>query len=235
MNSETAALAELYKSAWDAMSVFAEQSHSKPSLPVVSTMTIGCRAISGPLPIDLDAVAGTRHAAPYTNVKKGRNSFRNCILLSVPKIDICVQGSPKFGVKIFANGAIHLTGLKTFEQLDGLAKKVEACLNDSGQKYELHGFALQLLNSYFKIGRRLKLARANAILSPDASFFSRGISAHYPALVVKMPLEDHCTVSLHLFSTGTVLISGIKNPPQVAEAFCRIVRVLQTHADEVMF
>jgi hypothetical protein len=98
---------------------------------------------------------------------------------------------------------------------------------------------LQLLNCNFKRGRRLNLAAVNEFLSSSSSssrslpVFSRGMgSNNYPALVLKLfPAAGAAAshqASVHLFSTGSVLISGIKQPQHLADAFEVVVGALES-------
>lgn len=202
-----------------------------PTLPEVATMTIGCQACEGPLPIPTDEVIQHAMKSSCTPFQLGTNRFRNSILLSIPKPE---HPGRKYGIKIFKNGAVHLTGLKDFAQLSEVVTKVEQLLDDAVMLggYRLGNFCMQLANSNFKLGQRLNLAVVNRVLSKHEHIFSHGVGTNYPALVIKIPMEG-ATASVHLFSTGSVLISGVKHPCHISRAYDAIVPILDMHAHTI--
>lgn len=206
-----------------------------PTEPRLATMTVCCRmeGVDKTQPLDVTGVAELVQRGGAGAWRMGAGSFRNSLLLTLDK-----PGAPahRFGIKLFANGAVHITGLQAFEQLAAVTVAIEELLGSAtgcAHSGRLGGFSLQLANSNFKLGRRLNLPMVNAVLARRCDMFSRGISARYPALVVKVPVADNATVSVHLFRTGSVLISGVKQPEHAAEAFERVVAVLDEHVDFV--
>jgi TATA-box binding protein (TBP) (component of TFIID and TFIIIB) len=69
-------------------------------------------------------------------------------------------------------------------------------------------------------------------MSKQPQLFSRGMSTNYPALVIKVPL-DGATASVHVFTTGSVLISGVKHPLHISQAYAAVVPLLDQHVGMV--
>lgn len=213
----------------------------QPTLPVVSTMTISCRCTAPGTGIDTGAVLGFLAAdssSPFVLNSKGR-CFRNSLMLVLPK----PVARQRYGVKLFGNGSLSLTGLQAFGHLGPILEQVARLLQQAGAVQhppEAPSFdmqptvCLQLLNCNFKLGRRLNLAAVNEFLSSRSlPVFSRGMgSNNYPALVLKLfPAAGAAAshqASVHLFSTGSVLISGIKQPRHLADAFEVVVGALES-------
>jgi TATA-box binding protein (TBP) (component of TFIID and TFIIIB) len=204
----------------------------KPTAPRIATMTVGCKAGQQ---VDVAAVEQQvdRHTSPF--VKGSKGLFRNSLLLSLPK----QHGKGRFGVKVFRNGAIHLTGLQAVEQLTYVSHEIEHLLVAAmpGSLPKLHEFKWQLINCNFAVGCRLNLAAINDMVcrSPSTTLYSRGIGSQYPALVIKVPTTQGCRpASVHLFTTGSALITGIKQPADLLTAFGAIMALLDAHASLVV-
>jgi hypothetical protein len=132
----------------------------KPTRIKVATMTVGCKLVaaapdaaaaadSAQQQVDIAAIAGyVAGNESHTSFRLSKGHFRNSVILSLPKEQqpASTTACRKFGVKLFANGAVHLTGLQSFGQLAEVAEQVEGlvatvCCNGAGQKH--HTYALQ--------------------------------------------------------------------------------------------
>lgn len=196
-----------------------------PTLPKIATMTIACRC-SPQQRLDLAALAEIVRASE-TRFVLGTKPFKNSLMLSLPKGCDVVQGR-SYGIKVFANGAIHVTGISEFCQMALVTRHILDLIGRAGggNSTKLTSPVVQLINCNFRLQTKLCLQAVNTVLSTgQPKVFTRGLSAHYPALIVKMP-TDGATASIHLFASGSVLISGINSPDQIAEAYEAVVPVL---------
>ena len=200
-----------------------------PTIPTIATMTVACK-LSGPIEKEgLSSLLASADSSPF-NVPPSR--FKNSAMLQLPKPDgQRVRSGPCcFGIKLFANGILHITGARRFADLVPVMEQLALLFEQAGLHVEPSEFACHLVNANFKVGKRLPLAKLSqtiAGLPKGAPYRTRGMSSHYPGLIIKAAVSDRIT-SIHLFSTGSTLLSGIKAPKQLAETFVAAMDVLLT-------
>ena len=167
-------------------------------------------------------------------------------------------------VKLFANGGFQMTGVTSEEfsktvivfMLNEFSRFTEAI---SEKALTLERFAIQLLNSDYKINTLLKRAELHRILCQDYHLSStlettiyQGVNTKYyynEASSIKRGIcmcPKFCNgqgdgkavgqckkITIAAFQTGSIIITGARNRAQLDEAYTFINNVLQRHSEAV--
>ena len=167
-------------------------------------------------------------------------------------------------IKLFANGGFQMTGVTSEEfsrnvllyMLDAVAK-LPGPISD--QPLRIHTFAIQLLNSDYKIGALIKRAELHQILCRDYRLSSTLETTIYQGVNTKYYYNEgytekrgictcprFCTgqgdgsavgqckkITIAAFQTGSIIITGARNKAQLDEAYGFMNRILETHRDTV--
>lgn len=167
-------------------------------------------------------------------------------------------------IKLFANGGFQMTGVTSEEfsrtvleyMLASFASLPEAI---SERPLTLQKFAIQLLNSDYKINALIKRADLHRVLCQQYRLSStlettiyQGVNTKYYYNEAYSTKAGICTcprfcngqgdgtaigqckkITIAAFQTGSIIITGARNKPQLDEAYEFINGVLQTHKDSV--
>ena len=167
-------------------------------------------------------------------------------------------------VKLFANGGFQMTGVTSEEfskkvleyMLDAFTKLAEPI---SESPLTIKKFAIQLLNSDYKMNLLLKRAELHRILCQTYHLSStlettiyQGVNTKYyynEAITEKRGIcmcPRFCTgqgdgselgqckkITIAAFQTGSIIITGARNRRQLDEAYEFMNTVLQTHRDTI--
>ena len=167
-------------------------------------------------------------------------------------------------VKLFANGGFQMTGVTSEE----FSKKVLArmlaefaALPDSisEQPLTIHRFAIQLLNSDYKMSALLKRAELHRILCQEYHLSSTLETTIYQGVNTKYYYNEasptkrgicmcpkFCTgqgdgtaigkckkITIAAFQTGSIIITGARNRAQLDEAYEFMNTIVQRHKDAI--
>jgi TATA-box binding protein (TBP) (component of TFIID and TFIIIB) len=167
-------------------------------------------------------------------------------------------------VKLFANGGFQMTGVTSEEfsrnvlqyMLHSFASLPEPI---SETPLTVHKFAIQLLNSDYKINALIKRAELHRILCNDYRLSSTLETTIYQGVNTKYYYNEgysskagictcprFCTgqgdgtqigqckkITIAAFQTGSIIITGARNRAQLNEAYEFMNRVLRDHRDTV--
>jgi len=169
-------------------------------------------------------------------------------------------------VKIFANGGFQMTGVTNEEFSREVILWLITKLNTftppvSAKPLELAKFAVQLLNSDYKMSALAKRAELHKILCEEYHlsstlettiyqgvntkyYYNEASPAHAPRGICNCPRfcsgqGDGVTIgsckriTIAIFQTGSIIITGARSKKQLDEAYTYINRILQTHEREV--
>jgi TATA-box binding protein (TBP) (component of TFIID and TFIIIB) len=164
-------------------------------------------------------------------------------------------------VKLFANGGFQMTGItsESFSRavVDWLLDMLTRIL---GEEFTLAKFAIQLLNSDYKVNADVKRSELHKILCQDYRMFStlettnyQGVKTgyyyneSYPIKTGICHCPDFCNgqgdgtvegackkITIAVFQTGSIIVTGARNIRQLDEAYDFMNRVLQRHAPDVL-
>ena len=154
------------------------------------------------------------------NIESLRNNemettrMRNCI---IRKYNIDVKR--KCAIKIFSNGKMHITGCTSAKMA---SEYIQKCLDDMGTSESAIDFQVQMINSNFSVQYAIDLYALGRILGTSSIPYHYN-KDHHHALRFKSP--DN--VSILVFMSGSVIITGGKVPSFLFTAFKTIVDILE--------
>jgi len=167
-------------------------------------------------------------------------------------------------VKLFANGGFQMTGVTSEEfskrVLEYMLTQFAAFPDKiSEQPLTLHKFAIQLLNSDYKMSALLKRAELHRILCQEYHLSStlettiyQGVNTKYYYNEASPTKRGICMcpkfcngqgdgtaigqckkITIAAFQTGSIIITGARNRPQLDEAYTFMNNVLQRHSEAI--
>lgn len=209
--------------------------HLAPTRAALSTMTITAasnvkRVCKDSMQIALSLVDGD---GPLSASAEGKRKRKKA---AVFYNQVTIRHGTK-SVKVFNNGSMHVTGCTTPGQFLGVAAAVCALMGDTAGLVPENGdaevrvvdFEVQMINLNFGAGRQLYLqglCDACASLGYTASYDADV----YPGLNLKLPVagQPGQRVTVLVFRSGKIIITGAKTAAQLEEAHGVITGVLDT-------
>lgn len=181
------------------------------------------------------------------NKKKGKKAFYNQVSIQVK------TKSGLLNVKLFLNGSIQMTGCKSIESVaeaittlfDEL-KTVKAIVNYKSNKIEdkpfvvniatlkaenVYGFKICMINSNFSIGFEIDRDSLFAILLQDNVKCSFDPIIH-ACVNIKFEHPEK-TISIFVFESGAIIITGARSCNQIIMAYNFINKYLLEHYGEI--
>lgn len=153
---------------------------------------------------------------------KGSSSFFNQLTIK----------SGTTSVKLFSNGAVQCTGAKSPIHFLDIVDRVCSALGAMRQTDPptLESASISMINAIFSAGRDLPLRVLRLALEADGHRASYDPDS-YPGINAKVRTSgpDGRDVTVMIFSTGSVILSGAKCPEHVSEVYgivCRLIDVL---------
>ena len=175
------------------------------------------------------------------------------------------EGGSEFkevNMKLFANGGFQMTGV-TSEEFSQIVLQfvlgIFATLPEaiSEEPLTVKKFAIQLLNSDYKMSALLKRAELHRLLCQQYRLSSTFETTIYQGVNTKYYYNEaapgnkgicmcprFCTgqgdgtkvgeckkITIAAFQTGSIIITGARNKPQLDEAYTFMNEILQTHRD----
>jgi TATA-box binding protein (TBP) (component of TFIID and TFIIIB) len=201
-----------------------------------------------------------------TKRRVSEKTFFNQSTLVVRKRREDTHDLKEVNIKLFGNGGFQMTGVTDenfsrsvvmwlIEQFHGLQTPI------SDAPFTLQKFAIQLLNSDYKMNALAKRSELHRILCEQYRLSStlettiyQGVNTkYYYNMENKNPAQQgicgcpkFCTgqgdgeaigkckrITIAVFQTGSIIITGARTRAQLDEAYEYINRVLQTHAKDV--
>lgn len=221
-----------------------------PTMLSISTMTIlfktNCNVNKNKLFVSImtDLPYGQDQ---YSNIslrkkKEGKSYFLNCLIFEVVLQNTDTL-SKKAVVKLFSNGSLHVTGGKTVAD----AKKAAAvvCGVYQSQKHKLSeqnrieelvivGFDIQMINSNFRVDIPLNLDITKHILNLNYNSDATLNREHHPGVIIKYRNEQLTkAVSILIFISGSIIITGAKCASDLYECYAHICRIVNENIEEI--
>ena len=172
-------------------------------------------------------------------------------------------------MKLFENGGFQMTGVTSEEfsrqvvlwLIEHLRANLKVPISD--KPLEITKFAIQLLNSDYKMNRMAKRDELHSLLTSEYRLFStlettiyQGVNTKYyyneeaPKIVEQRGICQcprpcsgqgdgktigNCKrITISVFQTGSIIITGARNRPQLDEAYQYINEILAKHAGHVL-
>jgi len=179
------------------------------------------------------------HGIIFDFKKKNTRNFYNQLT-----IIMLVEKDKYINIKLFKNGSIQFTGCKNLEYcniaLNKLLNKLSENIyiyNDSKMneilfledvnKIKISDFKIDMINSNFKLN--FEIDRENIYNLIKEKYQCRFEPQIHACVNIKFPIKDDLTgnkVSIFLFQTGSILITGAKNTNHILIAYDFIIDFL---------
>ena len=140
--------------------------------------------------------------------------MRNCVIRKY-----AIGPKRKCAIKIFSNGRLHITGCTTAQEAYSYVKTVIDLICPDKEAID---FQVQLINSNFAFQVAIDLFALARFMEEMAILFKYN-KDHHHALRFKSP--DN--VSILVFMSGSVIITGAKEPTTALNAYKCIVDIIE--------
>ena len=194
-------------------------------------------------------------------------TFFNQSTLVIRKLRDDGPGFKEVNMKLFENGGFQMTGVTSEEfsrkVVEWLIEALKALPNPiSKEPLTIKKFAIQLLNSDYKMNTMVKRDELHRLLTSTYRLFSTLETTIYQGVNTKYYYNEEATpqtlrgicncprpctgqgdgksigackrVTISVFQTGSVIITGARNRAQLDEAYDYINMILRRHASEVL-
>lgn len=171
------------------------------------------------------------------NTKGGKQKqFDNQISISIP------YDKTNLNFKLFKNGSIQVTGPKNFEDfwygIEYLCKKLDKSKHiqnpENFKSDKIKEFNIRLINSDFKIGFKIDRYRLSAVLDQQQIKYAFDPEVH-AGVIIKYNYKNINKVSIFVFESGSVIITGAKNMYQILGTYEYINRLLFKNYSKIVW
>ncbi|ARF09397.1 TATA box binding protein [Indivirus ILV1] len=182
--------------------------------------------------------------------KKNRKNFYN-----QATVIIDVDSNRRVNIKVFKNGAIQMTGCKSYENFttsmkilcDALKRK-KAVYDKISKKIipknfisnydkvnvdNIYNVRIRMINSDFDIGFLVNRKKLHEILTTKGvkNTFEPSIHA---GTIIKYNYDDKDIISIFVFESGSIIITGAKKREHLVEAYKYITTQLYENYDKIV-
>lgn len=195
-----------------------EVTTDKPTMPRVSTMTVmgGRDGIMTPL-----ATFKEKFAEGTGGWNMGTNHFNNSLTLSKQ-----VSKSKKRSVKLFPNGKIHVTGSSTpMEGLD-IIQEIQKIVDEvfpETTNSPVSPMEIQMINATFSLPHGIDQL---ALLEMYKQYPTKVKNISYSPETYSAVKAKMFDMTISVFKTGSIVMSGAKNFKDVALAYKFLLKIL---------
>jgi TATA-box binding protein (TBP) (component of TFIID and TFIIIB) len=165
-------------------------------------------------------------------------SFSNCAILKFAGERNTVA------VKIFSNGVLHVTGLVSVAEMEDVLDFVCAIMDTIYAKklgtFQVHDFYVQMMNTNFSVQSRLDKKRVlEALVAKNLDAWIPDEASCHPGVQLRVHVTGRkgdkvkTYVSVFIFASGHVIITGVKSGAELALAYETVARVLNDEFEYV--
>ena len=154
---------------------------------------------------------------------KIKKSFFNQITLNFVDIN-------KKSIKIFSNGKLQLTGLTSLFECKNVSMFILELLKfilPNISHINIDKGYIAMLNSNFSVMYNIDLYNFNKILQKQKNCFSVYNPESYPAINFKINISDDRCLSIFIFGTGNIVITGSKTINEMTIAYKYVTDLLK--------
>jgi TATA-box binding protein (TBP) (component of TFIID and TFIIIB) len=227
----------------------------------ISTMTVTCNvdtiinvknisdyielSTEGILSVLPDDFTKTRTIIPIKPKKKKNKKAKTRNFDNQVTLIVKVMNGRKLNIKVFKNGAIQMTGIKTMEEMmDGLTKvsnelvKKKAILVQKNMcpvpfvediskvtVDKIHNYSIRMINSDFAIGFLIDRTKLYNILQENNIKCIYEPCTH-AGVNIKYNYTETDTVSIFVFESGSIIITGAKSRDHIVKSHKFILKLL---------
>lgn len=203
-------------------------------VPQITTITVGIKLEHGLDHIELDKVTQAITNPPQ-DIKNfmdqvlggplhrdvSKRNFNNSVIIKMPK----TQDRKQQAIKVFCNGSLHITGFKhvkdAIEVGDVFTTLMELIHGGRGidGMFKMVSFDVQLINACFKhpsvtANHVINLEAFYQQLRKHINYYSTFNTDRYAGVIIKAP-----DFNVLVFESGSIILTSIKTPDQLKEAF----------------
>jgi TATA-box binding protein (TBP) (component of TFIID and TFIIIB) len=182
--------------------------------------------------------------------KKKKKNFYN-----QASIVVDVKNKKRVNIKVFKNGAIQMTGCKNIENfIDAMTvlcseltkrkaiydkteckiiKKEFVTNPENVNVSDIYNFKIRMINSNFHIGFLINRENLYELLSKDGIRCSFEPCIH-ACVNIKYNYKNKDTISIFVFESGSIVITGAKSKSHIVEAYKFITKVLYENYDNIV-
>ena len=184
-----------------------------------------------------------------------RASFYNCIIFTYRNISCSDKRSVSHdsdkhkasnpAIKVFSNGTLHITGLKTITEVLAVSElfcRIFDIVSDDAsapftvEDFSVEDFRVQLVNSHFKIPSlpHISLDTLHRHLLTETQHLCRYNRENHAGLIIRMDLDTPGAnvlrhISVIIFESGNVLISAFTHSSELIRAYEFVTGFLKKH------
>jgi len=156
--------------------------------------------------------------------KKVKNSKRN--FYNQVSISVQVDNDKKINIKLFINGSIQITGCKKLDNmLIGLTKLFKKIHNlkyvndlDKLTMNNIYDIKIVMINSNFDVGFTIDRDKLFYLIKNKTNYICMYDANYHACVDIKYEMEDKI-ISIFVFESGSVVITGSRNCLHVINAF----------------
>ena len=183
--------------------------------------------------------------------KKGTDSFYNSFDIKLTFLDRESGIFSNVSIFIFPNGKVKMAGIKTYNTIDIVIEEIIDIFNyvpeclDNISEIEPENVKIQMICSDFKIkpikedsdGWCLKQEELKNILVKKGYSATFSALSKYPGINLKIPslTEEDKKVSLLIFRSGSIIITGAKNMKDISTSYIFIIDIISKNANNLFY
>ena len=187
--------------------------------------------------------------------KKGTDSFYNSFDIKMTFVDQSNETTePIFSnvsIFIFPNGKVKVAGIKTYNTIDTVIEELIYLVNyvpgtvDVPQTLGVENVKIQMICSDFKIkpikenpeGWCLKQEELKNILVRNGYSATFSALSRYPGINLKFPsvVEKGKQISLLIFRSGSIIITGAKNLKDISTSYIFITDIISKNSNTLFY
>lgn len=178
--------------------------------------------------------------------KKVKKNFFNQITL-----EIRPSAGKKINVKLFRNGSVQMTGCKTIKDCNIVLNKLVSKLSevygkiengkivdvkfvDDIEKINITDFKIDMINSNFSVDYDINRESLYNILLEKKVTCRYEPCIHACVNIKYKPQGSNQTVSIFVFQSGSIIITGAKNNYHITKAYEYINRILRENYTNIL-
>ena len=135
-------------------------------------------------------------------------------------------------IKVFSNGKLHITGVTSVSEASTVCLLTCGILNKTigavvgSAKIKPLNIQICMINTNFSINHGLNIIKLKDILKGKENITCSYTPDTYPGLKIKFTHENKNRTSLFIFSSGQIVITGVKLMIDIHEVYLKFMNIL---------
>jgi TATA-box binding protein (TBP) (component of TFIID and TFIIIB) len=195
------------------------------------------------LPEDLKVSYNPGSKKSKIKKKKGTDSFYNSFDIKISIVDRETMKFSNISIFIFPNGKVKAAGIKTINTINLMINEIIQIINyvpgttESPETLVAENIKIHMICSDFKIkplkeepdGWCLKQEELKNLLVSNGYSATFSALSRYPGINLKYPskIEKTKNISLLIFRSGSIIITGAKHIDDIIDAYLFIINIIK--------